>query len=328
MIVFLYDVSEVRALRRRVEERASFDDMIGASPAMQDVYRLIEDLAQVDSTVLVEGETGAGKELVARALHTRSRRSGGAFVAVNCAGLPESLVASQLFGHKRGAFTGAVADQRGLFEAASGGTLFLDEIGDVPPGVQTSLLRVLQDKQVTRLGETSSRKIDARVVVATHRDLNEEVREGRFRADLLYRIRVGRIRLPALRERREDIPLLVKRFLADLRAEIGKPVSGTSTEAMRVLTAYRWPGNVRELRSALEFAVIRTRSERIQPDDLPPELDAPPADSDEAERRRYENALERAGGNRTRAAELLGISRATFYRRLGQLGLDPSGTDG
>src|SRR5690606_14289225 len=160
--------------------------------------------------------------------------------------LPESLVSSQLFGHKRGAFTGAIQDQRGLFEAANGGTLFLDEIGDIPPAVQTSLLRVLQDKQVTRLGETTSRHVDARVVVATHRDLPVEVREGRFRADLLYRIRVGRIRLPPLRERREDIPLLAKRFLADLRAEMGKPVSAVSTEAMRALTAYPWPGNVRE----------------------------------------------------------------------------------
>jgi transcriptional regulator with PAS, ATPase and Fis domain len=328
MIVFLYDVSEVKALRRRVEDRASFEDMVGASAPMQDVYRLIEDLAQVDSTVLVEGETGSGKELVAHALHTRSRRSAGPFVAVNCAGLPESLVASQLFGHKRGAFTGAVQDQRGLFEAAQGGTLFLDEIGDVPPGVQTSLLRVLQDKQVTRLGETSPRTVDARVIVATHRDLNEEVAQGRFRADLLYRIRVGRIRLPALRERRADIPLLTKRFLANLRAEIGKPVNAVSNEAMRVLTGYSWPGNVRELRSALEYAVIRTRSERIQPEDLPPELDPAPPDSEDAERRRYEDALERAGGNRTRAAELLGVSRATFYRRLSQLGLEPAEGEG
>ncbi|MCB1021547.1 MAG: sigma 54-interacting transcriptional regulator [Acidobacteria bacterium] len=322
LMVFLYDVSEVETLRRRVEEHAVFEDMIGQSAAMQDVYRLIEDLAPVDSTVLVEGETGSGKELVARALHNRSRRAAGPFVAVNCAGLPESIVASQLFGHKRGAFTGAIQDQRGLFEAAHGGTLFLDEIGDVPPGVQTSLLRVLQDKMVTRLGETTSRKVDCRVVVATHRDLAAEVREGRFRADLLYRIRVGRIHLPALRERREDIPLLAKRFLADLRAEIGKPVAGVSTEAMRTLTGYPWPGNVRELRSALEYAVIRARSERIQPEDLPPELDPPPADQEEAERRRYEDALDRADGNRTRAAELLGVSRATFYRRLSQLGLD------
>ncbi|MEZ5394697.1 MAG: sigma 54-interacting transcriptional regulator [Bryobacterales bacterium] len=259
---------------------------------------------------------------VARALHNRSRRSAGPFIAVNCAGLPESLVASQLFGHKRGAFTGAVQDQRGLFEAAHGGTLFLDEIGDVPAGVQTSLLRVLQDKMITRLGETASRKVDCRVIVATHRDLAAEVREGRFRADLLYRIRVGRIHLPALRERREDIPLLAKRFLAEFRAEIGKPVAGVSTEAMRTLTGYAWPGNVRELHSALEYAVIRARSERIQPEDLPPELDPPPADQEEAERRRYEDALDRADGNRTRAAELLGVSRATFYRRLAQLGLD------
>ncbi len=322
LIVFLYDVSEVRALRREVADRASFEEMVGASAPMQEVYRLIEDLGPVDTTVLIEGESGAGKELVARALHRRSRRSEGPFIAVNCAGLPESLVASQLFGHKRGAFTGAVQDQRGLFEAAHGGTLFLDEIGDVPPGVQTSLLRVLQDKNVTRLGDTAPRKVDVRVIVATHRDLNEEVSEGRFRADLLYRIRVARVRLPPLRERRKDIPLLVEHFIADLRAEIGKPVRHVSNAAMRVLTGYGWPGNVRELRSALEFAVIRARGSSIEPSDLPPELEAAPADSEEAERRRYEDALQSSGGNRTRAAELLGVSRATFYRRLSQLKMD------
>lgn len=322
MLVFLYDVSEVHALRRKVEGRSSFEEMIGASPSMQEVYRLIEDLGAVDTTVLIEGETGSGKELVARALHKRSRRGGGSFVAVNCAGLPESLVASQLFGHKRGAFTGAVQDQRGLFEAAHGGTLFLDEIGDVPAGVQTSLLRVLQDKQITRLGETAPRKVDVRVLVATHRDLSKEVEQGRFRADLLYRVRVARVRLPPLRERREDIPLLAKRFLSELRAETGKPLSGVSSDAMRVLTGYAWPGNVRELRSALEFAVIRARGEKVEPHDLPPELDALPADAEAAERRRYEDALERAGGNRTRAAEQLGVSRATLYRRLTQLGLE------
>lgn len=321
-LIFLYDVSEVRALQRKVEERSVFEGMVGASDAMQNVYHLIEDLGAVDSTVLVEGETGAGKELVARALHNRSRRAAGPFVAVNCAGLPESLVASQLFGHKRGAFTGAVQDQRGLFEAAHGGTLFLDEIGDVPAGVQTSLLRVLQDKQVTRLGETAPRKVDVRVLVATHRDLSKEVEEGRFRADLLYRIRVARVWLPPLRERCEDIALLARHFVSDLRAETGKPVSGISGAALRQLKSYWWPGNVRELRSAIEFAMIRARGEKIEAHDLPPELDAPPADTAEGERRRYEDALMRVGGNRTRAAELLGVSRATFYRRLSQLGLE------
>ena len=264
-IFFLYDVSEIYDLRRLLNEKAQFHDLVGKSEPMQQVYQQIGDLAKVDSTVLIEGETGSGKELVARAIHASSHRSEKPFVAVNCAGLTESLWGSQLFGHKRGAFTGAISDHQGLFEAANGGTLFLDEIGDIPMNVQTSLLRVLQEQEITRLGESKPRKIDVRVIAATQHNLSEEVAKGRFRVDLLYRIRVARIQLPPLRARREDIPLMVAWFLGQCRAAIGKPVQNLSQEAMQLLLEYSWPGNVRELKSAIEFAVIRCKGSVLQP---------------------------------------------------------------
>jgi transcriptional regulator with PAS, ATPase and Fis domain len=289
-------------------------------------------VARVDSTVLIEGETGTGKELVARAIHRLNHRRDKPFVAINCAGLSEELAASLLFGHRRGSFTGAVNDQQGLFEAAHGGTLFLDEIGDLPMRVQTTLLRVLEEHAVLRLGESQPRAADVRVLAATHRDLAREAAEERFRQDLLYRIRVARVRLPALRERREDLPLLVRTFLADHVASTGKRVDGISDGAMAVLLEYHWPGNVRELRNGLEYAVIRARSSMIQLEDLPPELLQCPQTEDQeqphrdeagsADADRLQAALRRARGNRTRAAALLGISRATFYRRLRELGLD------
>jgi len=326
-ILFLYDVTQVHDLRRQLDEKGSFEELVGKSRPMQQVYQLIEDFAPVDATALIEGETGSGKELVAKALHHRSARGDGPFVALNCAALSESLAASQLFGHRRGSFTGAIQDQRGVFEAANGGVLFLDEIGDIPPAVQTSLLRVLQEKEIVRVGETTPRRIDVRVIAATHRDLNQEVREGRFREDLLYRIRVARIRIPPLRERAADVPLLVSRFLGELRAAMGKPLAGVSAEAMRRLTTHHWPGNVRELRSALELAAIRTRTALIELSDLPPEIhgaaDAAPFIDGEDEKQRYLDALEQAAGNRTKAARLLGVSRATFYRRLTELELSP-----
>jgi DNA-binding NtrC family response regulator len=291
------------------------------------VLRLVEDLAPVDSTVLVEGPTGTGKELVARAIHERSRRSGRAFLAMNCAGLGEELACSQLFGHRRGAFTSAVEDQPGLFEAAQGGTLFLDEIGELPLRVQTMLLRVLEERVVMRVGETRTRPVDVRIIAATNRDLAAEVAAGRFRADLLYRLRVARISVPPLCERAEDIPLLAQAFLAELAAKMQKPLKQISDAAMRWLISHDWPGNVRQLRNAIEYAVVRSRGTVLQAGDLPPELlersllgarPEPLAD----ERARYLTALEQSGGNRKEAARLLGVSRATFYRRLSQLGLD------
>jgi DNA-binding NtrC family response regulator len=334
-IFSLYDVSEIYDLRRQLDQKAEFENMIGKSSLMRRAFQQIQDVARVDATVLIEGETGTGKELVARALHFAGHRKDGPFVPVNCAGLTDSLLASQLFGHRKGAFTGAVSDQQGLFEAAEGGTLFLDEIGDISTSVQTSLLRVLQEKEITRLGESVARKIDVRVIAATHSDLDEEIKRGRFRADLFYRIRVARIQVPPLRARREDIPLLAEWFMRQSRAVTGKPVQDISNGAMRALMDYAWPGNVRELKSALEFAVILCKGPMLRVDDLPPEIAGsgprPPAekrsssgDSRDDERRRLLSALERAGGNRAAAARLLGIGRTTLYRKLASLDIKPT----
>ena len=330
-IFFLYDVTDVHDLRRLLDERAQFYDLLGKSAAMQQVYRQIRDVARVDSTVLIEGETGTGKELVARAIHAASHRKDKPFVAVNCAGLTESLLSSQLFGHKRGAFTGAIEDHQGLFEAANGGTLLLDEIGDIPITVQNQLLRVLQEREIVRLGETRPRKIDVRVLAATHRSLSDEVAKGSFRADLFYRIRVARIAVPPLRERRDDIPLLAASFLAQFSVAGGKQVTEMSHEVVRLLMDYDWPGNVRELRSAIEFAVIRCRGSAIQPNDLPPEIIEPadlassiPGDPLSDEKARFLEALNRSRGNRALAARLLGISRATLYRRLVDFNINPA----
>ena len=326
-IFFFYDMSEVHNLRRLLDEKAQFHELIGKSKPMTLIYQRIREVAQVDATALIEGETGTGKELVARAIHASSHRKAGPFIAINCAGLTDSLVESQLFGHKRGSFTGALTDHQGLFEAANGGTLLLDEIGDISLTLQTNLLRVLETREITRIGESRLRKVDVRVLAATNRNLSEEMEKGNFRADLFYRLRVARINLPALRERREDIPLLVGFFLSQSRAATGKPVQEVSHEAMRLLLEYRWPGNVRELKNAIEFTVIHCGGPVIHAEDLPPELieavSPGPSfdDTPQDERERLTAALERARGNRTAAARLLGISRATLYRHLEKFGI-------
>jgi PAS domain S-box-containing protein len=334
-IVFSYDVTAIHDLRRMLAEKAHFRDLVGRSPGMARVFEQIRELAGVETTVLIEGETGTGKELVARAMHSASRRSDKPYVTVNCAGLSETLLGSQLFGHKRGAFTGAIDDQKGIFETADGGAVFLDEIGDISPSVQTTLLRVVQEKEITRLGEVKPRKVDVRILAATHRNLAKEVEAGRFRQDLLYRIRVARIVLPPLRERREDIPLLVEAFLARSRASTGKDVRHVSADAMQKLLAHTWPGNVRELQSAIELAVIHCKGSAVQAGDLPAEIQVPmpataataPAGSGIAdgaadERERISAALRATRGNRVAAAKRLGISRATLYRRLAELGME------
>jgi DNA-binding NtrC family response regulator len=325
-LLFLYDISPLFHLRRQLDEQAAFQNILGKSKAMRQVFRVIQEVARVDSTVLIEGQTGTGKELVARAIHQLGQRRAGPFVAINCAGLSEELAASQLFGHRRGSFTGASSDQQGLFEAAHGGTLFLDEIGELPLRVQTTLLRVLEEDAVLPLGESKPRPVNVRVLAATHRDLVQEVAQQRFRQDLLYRIRVARVTLPPLRDRREDIPLFVRAFLADHRAATGKQVDAVSDATLAILMEYDWPGNVRELRNALEFAVIRAQDSVLQVEDLPPELWGPGMDGgqDDAgldELDQVRAALKRARGNRTRAAALLGMSRATLYRRLRELGI-------
>jgi DNA-binding NtrC family response regulator len=294
---------------------------------MQIVYQQVQDLAQVDTTLLIEGETGTGKELVARAIHYASPRKQRPFVAINCAGLTESLLSSQLFGHKRGAFTGAVTDHIGFFEAAEGGTLFLDEIGDMPLSLQTSLLRVLQEREIVRLGESKPRKIDVRVIAATNRNLKEEVAAGRFRQDLLYRIRAMWIQLPPLRERREDIPALAAWFLGQFRTANERSVEDLSQGTMESLMKHDWPGNVRELKSAIESAILRCKGPIIQPGDLPLEIggsipsQAPLGGLIQDERQRILDALDRAGGNRRQAAKLLGVARSTLYRKLEELNI-------
>jgi DNA-binding NtrC family response regulator len=325
-IIFLYEVREAPPVTdgRGLGQNTG---LIGRSEAMRQVLERIEDLAGGDWTVLIEGETGVGKEVVARAIHERSARRKGPFIAVNCAGLSDTLLTSQLFGHRRGAFTGAVSDQEGMFEAASGGTILLDEIGDVPMPVQTALLRVLQEREVTRVGDSRPRPVDVRILLATHQNLQAAVDEGTFRRDLLYRIRVARIRVPSLRRRREDIPLLAEAFLARAAAQAGRVAPPISPEAMARLIEHPWPGNVRELKSAIEYATIHCRTPSILQRDLPPELlgiDPSvtaefPRDLVVDPRQTVLDALERAGGNRSKAARLLGISRATFYRRLEEL---------
>jgi DNA-binding NtrC family response regulator len=326
----LYDMSEVYDLRLLLEKRAKFQDIVGKSEPMQAVYARIKEVSSVDWTVLIEGETGTGKELVARAIHATGHRKGNPFIAVNCAGLEDSLLTSQLFGHRRGAFTGAVEDHRGFFEAAGGGTLFLDEIGDISRSMQASLLRVLEENEIMRVGESRPRKIDVRILTATHRNLGEAAEGGRFRRDLLYRIRVARISLPPLRERREDIPLLCETFLAQGRAVTGKNVQRISDDALRLMLNYHWPGNVRELKSVVESAVLGCRGKVIHKQDLPFEI-VNAETLQEAPELTYGDdkngmlaALEKTRGSRTKAARLLGMSRATFYRRLDEYGIKPS----
>jgi DNA-binding NtrC family response regulator len=295
------------------------------SPAMRRVFDLARRVAQVDSTVLLTGESGVGKERIARLIHDESARAGGPFVAVNCGAVPESLLESELFGHVKGSFTGATQDRLGLFEAASGGTLLLDEIGEVPPAMQVKLLRVLQEREIRRVGENRNRPVDVRVVAATNRDLLAEINAARFRQDLYYRLRVVEIVVPPLRERREDILPLARLFLAAAAARTGRNATGFTPAAAHQLLRYAWPGNVRELENVVERAVVLTTRSRIDVDDLPQEVGLavpePMATVDvrplaEVERDYITSALRAVGGNRARAALKLGIGEATLYRKL------------
>jgi DNA-binding NtrC family response regulator len=298
-----------------------------ASPAMQRTLDLARRVAQVDSTVLITGESGSGKERLARFIHDESARTGGPFLAINCAAVPETLLESELFGHARGAFTGASQDRAGLFEAANGGTLLLDEIGDIPPAMQVKLLRVLQEREVRRVGENRTRTINVRVLAATNRDLLADVHGARFRQDLYYRLRVVEVTVPPLRERREDILPLARQLLASAAKRFGKRAPALAPDAANLLLRYAWPGNVRELENALERAVALAQSDRIGVGDLPAEVGAAPpvvqAAGDirtlaEVERDYIAAALRASGGNRARAAERLGIGAATLYRKLKQ----------
>ncbi|MBK7367820.1 MAG: sigma 54-interacting transcriptional regulator [Candidatus Eisenbacteria bacterium] len=311
-----------------------FSGMIGRAPVMLRTFEFIRSLAESEATVLVTGESGTGKELVARALHLDSPRRAGPFVAVNCGALPGELLESELFGHVRGAFTGAVRDRQGRFELARGGTLFLDEVGDLSLALQVKLLRVLQERTFERVGESRSTATDARIIAATNRDLPRDIREGRFREDLYYRLRVVPITMPPLRERREDIEPLALHLLGRVSGRLGRSML-MSPDARRALLEYHWPGNVRELENAIEYAVAVCRGQTIHDTDLPVEVrevrltgsaaPAPPAfarTDDEVERDQLHRTLEQHRWNRAAAATALGISRTTLWRRMRELGLD------
>ena len=312
--------------RQELGARYGFEGLIGQSHQMVEIYKLIARVAALDTTVLIQGETGTGKELVARAIHGASGRAARPFIVVDCAALPETLFESELFGHERGAFTGAFAARRGLLETSTGGTCFLDEIGELTAPLQAKLLRTLQERSIRRVGGNDEIPFDVRVVVATNRDLRRLVADGGFRDDLYYRLNVVTITVPPLRERASDIPLLAQHFLEIFARRSGRAIKRLAPESVALLTGYRWPGNVRELEHVIERAMALSSSETLLPDDFPPHLGeerdrAPrlPADGMTLEdvKRWYVNkVLEESGGNKLRAAELLGIDRRTLYRIL------------
>ena len=321
------------ALKRQLHRERGFENFVGRSPKILDVFETIRKTADSGSTVMITGESGTGKELVAQALHWESNRRGGPFVSVNCGAVPETLMESELFGHVKGAFTGAVASTEGLFAAADGGTLFLDEITEIPHTVQVKLLRAVQERQIRRVGDTRDVKIDVRLIAASNRDLGRAVADGLLREDLFYRLNVIPIHLPPLRDRREDIPLLVAHFIKKLSNEVGRPVRGVTPDALAVLEQYHWPGNTRELENVVERAIVLGSSELLEADGLPASLRQPrdrhdvplelPAEGidleamlDRIEHRYMQLALERVGGVQTRAAELLRVSFRQFRYKL------------
>ncbi|MBI3809424.1 MAG: sigma-54-dependent Fis family transcriptional regulator [Nitrospirae bacterium] len=320
-------VSEVASLRRQLTGMGIGGKLLGTSVAMQEVYRTITNLACTDATVLITGESGTGKELVARAIHRNSARKARLFVPVNCAAIPEALLESELFGHTRGAFTGATADKPGLFEEAQGGTLFLDEVAELPLTLQPKLLRVLQESEVRKVGSTRIVTVDTRVVASANVDLLRLVREHRFREDLYYRLNVFRVHLPPLREHREDIPLLVEAILEEHSTRYGKTVKAIDEPAMKILSMYEWPGNVRELRNILERAVLLCEGAMIRPSHLSAEVTGTGgqgaafsfpfgAKLAEAEKCLIIQTLQEVKGNKARAARILGISLKTLYNKL------------
>ena len=321
------------ALKRQLHRERGFENFVGRSPKILDVFETIRKTADSGSTVMITGESGTGKELVAQALHWESSRRGGPFVSVNCGAVPETLMESELFGHVKGAFTGAVASTEGLFAAADGGTLFLDEITEIPHTVQVKLLRAVQERQIRRVGDTRDVKIDVRLIAASNRDLGRAVTDGVLREDLFYRLNVIPIHLPPLRDRREDIPLLVAHFIKKLSNEVGRPVRGVTPDALAVLEQYHWPGNTRELENVVERAIVLGSSDLLEADGLPVGLRQPrdrhdvplelPAEGidleamlDRIEHRYMQLALERVGGVQTRAAELLRVSFRQFRYKL------------
>ena len=317
-------------LRRKLTRQYRFHDLVSKNARMAAVFELAREVASQRSTVLVQGESGTGKELVARAIHYSGDRGTGPFVPVSCAALAETLLESELFGHERGAFTGATSQRKGKFEIAHGGTLFLDEIGEISAKVQVDLLRVLQERRFFRVGGTEEVEVDVRVIAATNRDLALEVREGRFRDDLFYRLNVIDIRIPPLRERREDVPLLAQEFLDRLSHELGREVTGISDEALRILMDHDWPGNVRELENAIERALVTCKSGVLAAEDLAFLRPGAPADDlrlpagltlQDLERQYVAVTLQRTQGNVKAAADALGIDRSTLYEKIKKYGI-------
>jgi DNA-binding NtrC family response regulator len=332
-------------LRRELEERYRFSNIVGKSRPMQEIFSLIERVAKTNSTVLIEGESGTGKELIARAIHFESSRAGNRFLTVNCAALPETLLDSELFGHVKGSFTGAVREKKGLFQEANKGTLFLDEIGEMSLAMQVKLLRALQERRVRRVGGTTEEEVDVRIIAATNKDLRRRIEEGEFREDLYYRINVIPLSLPALRQRRDDIPLLVNYFLKKCSKDLGIEPKGLTSDAMQTLEAYDWPGNVRELENLIERALTLSTGQTITLADIPSriveggskagEAVSLPAEGldleahlDEIRTGLMRQALERSSGVQTQAAELLAMSFRSFRYYAKKMGLTGGDSDG
>jgi len=325
---------QIETYRRELTAQDRFHGMIGTSAGMRKLFDLIVNASRSDAPVIIFGESGAGKELVATAVHEHGHRSKKPFVQVNCAALNESLLESELFGHVKGSFTGAHCDRKGRFEAAQGGDLFLDEIGDLPMSTQVKLLRVLEEKVVERVGDHRPIPVDVRIISATNRDLAGLVSRGEFREDFFYRINVIPIHVPPLRERIEDIPLLARSFFNKIRVKSGKPIQGISSRAMALLTGYSWPGNVRELRSAMEYAFVAAQADLIGPEHLPvtiveqeqtgQALQKPMRDLDQLKKERLVNALKQTRGNQSEAARLLGMSRTSIWSQVKRYGINPA----
>lgn len=338
--------SENAKLQEQLDDKYGIENIVGSAPVMRELFEVIRQAAPTQATVLIQGESGTGKELVAQAIHRLSTRARGPFVAVHCAALSSSLLESELFGHEKGAFTGAVARRQGRFEMADGGTLFLDEISEIDASVQVKLLRVLEERRFERVGGNETQEVDIRLIAATNRDLKARVAEGKFREDLFFRLDVITITLPPLRDRLADVPLLCDRFIKEFSAKNQKPIDGITPDAVSLLATYRWPGNVRELRNTIEKMVVLARGPKLTPRDVPaairdaaqasgvrvPELrlapgGAIPESLAGAERAMIMRALRKHGENRTRAAEELGISRRTLHRKLREYRMEEAGPE-